>query len=95
MNIGKAVTELRKMRELTQKRLAEESHISESALSAIETGKSWPHWNTIDAISHGLGVPVAMLLFYALESTDLPESWSNTYATLNEPLKAALAGKLL
>lgn len=95
MNIGKAITELRKMRELTQKELAAGSHVSESTLSCVETGKTWPHRNTIEAISRGLGIPVAMLLFYALESTDLPESWNNTYATLSEPLKAALAGKLL
>lgn len=59
---GLKVKTLREHRKLTQAKLAEMINIADNTISNIETGKNYPHINTIIAISKALDVSLVFLL---------------------------------
>lgn len=73
MDIGKAVKELRRVKNFSQVELAEKASISQTALSQIETGRKRPGKATLETICSALGVPVSMMYTYAFEREDVPK----------------------
>ena len=71
MNLGKAIYEIRKQKNITQKDLAARCDISIPALSCIERGKSNPSYKTVGVIAKGLGVTEGHLVLMALEDNDI------------------------
>jgi transcriptional regulator with XRE-family HTH domain len=62
-DIGKRVENVRRLRMLTQARLAQEAGLSPTTVSSIETGKiGRPHFGTIDKLALALGVAPEVLL---------------------------------
>ena len=59
---GLKIKTIREHRKLSQSKLAEIVDISDNTLSNIETGKNYPHINTIIAISEALDVSLVFLL---------------------------------
>jgi len=53
---------LREHRKITQSKLAEIINITDAALSNLETGKSYPHINTLLSICDALDVSIVFLL---------------------------------
>jgi len=53
---------IREQRKLSQSKLAEIINITDAALSNLETGKSYPHINTLLSICDALDVSVVFLL---------------------------------
>ena len=74
MDIGKTITHLRKSKEITQDDLAKKCNITQAYLSQIEKNKKEPNMSTVKDIALALGVPLAVLFFMALESSDVPEN---------------------
>lgn len=58
MNIGRAISELRREMNIKQGELAKKCNISHVELAKIEMGKIVPHPETIESIAKGLGVPI-------------------------------------
>jgi transcriptional regulator with XRE-family HTH domain len=62
-DIGKRVENVRRLRMLTQARLAQEAGLSPTTVSSIETGKiGRPHFGTIGKLAQALGVAPEVLL---------------------------------
>lgn len=59
---GLKVKCLREYRKLSQSKLAEKINITDAALSNLETGKSYPHINTLIAICDVLDVSIIFLI---------------------------------
>lgn len=81
MNLGKAIKELRKKQELSQKELALASKITQAALSQIENGKR-PGSSTLKKISHSLNVPVSLIYALGMEKDDVPKEKKVLYDQL-------------
>jgi transcriptional regulator with XRE-family HTH domain len=71
MKLGQAIKLCRQQKRLTQAELAARCSLSESYLSLLETGKRDPAFSTLETISHGLQVPLSMLVFLAADSAEL------------------------
>ena len=60
--LGRHISELRKKKNLTQKKLSELVYVSDKAISKWETGKSFPDLPTISLLAEALDVSVIDLL---------------------------------
>ena len=74
MTLHHIIKDLRERHGLTQSQLAKRSGISRNYLSEIENGTKSPSSEVLDAISKGLGVPVALIMLMATEEEELKES---------------------
>lgn len=70
--LGRRISEIRKIKDITQEELAEKANLTVSYISKIETGKKNPTIATIEKIAQALGVDIYQL-FVSLE----PELMSN------------------
>lgn len=62
MELGEKLQELRKSRGLTQEALAEELHVSRTAVSKWESGRGWPSIDSLKEVSAFFGVTIDELL---------------------------------
>jgi len=58
VDVGKRLRQLREMRKVSMRALAQKSGLSANALSMIERGKSSPSVSTLYRLSDALGIPV-------------------------------------
>ena len=93
MNFGQAVRILRRKNSITQAQLAERCGLSQNAVCAIETGKSYPPKATIDKLCNAFGIPQSFMLMASIEEKDIPEEKRVLYRTLLEPLRNELLTK--
>ena len=93
MNIGKAIKLCRIQKNMRQSELADLAEISVSYLSLIEQGKRDPNFSVLQAISHGLDVPLSILVFLATDNSELrvlsPELFDKLSITALELVKAS------
>jgi XRE family transcriptional regulator, regulator of sulfur utilization len=82
MNLGKAIKELRKQKELSQSQLAELVEISQTSLSQIESGQKRPSSKNLKKISSVLEISEPMLFILATEKEDIPEEKKHLYDIL-------------
>ena len=87
MNIGRAIVELRKEKDLSQGELAEGTGISHSYLSQIENNKKDPSTELIKKLSQQLGQPTGAMLLYALDDTDVAPEKVDAFNALSPILK--------
>lgn len=73
MNVGTAIEEIRRQKDVSQKDLASRSNIGQSYLSSIENNKKDPNLSTLKDISDALEVPLPLLFLFSLEESDIPE----------------------
>lgn len=73
MNIGNAIRELRKTRNLSQEELATRAGITQAALSAIEIKGVRPSSETLTSLCNVLGVPESLIYVMGMEKGDVPE----------------------
>ncbi|WP_064966473.1 helix-turn-helix domain-containing protein [Tenacibaculum ovolyticum] len=90
MEIGTAIKQLRKQRNLTQKELAKRCDVSVNALSQIEVNASFPQKSTISKICNALDYPVSYLLFFSITEDDIPEEKKVVFNSLNSAIKSVL-----
>ena len=93
MNIGKAIKLCRIQKNMRQSQLADLANISVSYLSLIEQGKRDPNFSVLQDISHGLDVPLSILVFLATDNSELkdmsPDLFEKLSLTAMELVKAA------
>lgn len=70
MNIGEAIRDLRKKRNMSQIELAKKSKTTQASLSMIENGQSRPGDGLLHDICNALEVPPAVLYIMSLERSD-------------------------
>lgn len=87
MNIGHALRELRRRKNVTQAELAARSDISQAYLSQVENNKKDATLTTLERISVALGVPLAVLFFMAMEEGDVAAAKREAYGVLAPPLR--------
>lgn len=90
MNLGSAITEIRKIKKLSQGELAELCKISQTSLSQIEKNVKRPHQNNLNKICKALGIPEALLYMYSLEISDVPKRKKEIYIFLFPVVKELL-----
>lgn len=88
MNLGNAITKIRKDSNTTQEDLAKKCNITQAYLSQIENNKKEPNLSTLKDISVALAVPLAVIFFLALEENDVPEGKQPIF----NMLKPSMAG---
>jgi len=93
MNIGKAIKLCRIQKNMRQSDLADLANISVAYLSLIEQGKRDPNFSVLQSISHGLDVPLSILVFLATDNSELkemsPELFEKLSVTALELVKAS------
>ncbi len=94
MNIGKAIYDIRKLRGYTQDELSKMINISQSSITAFETGKKFPSRLTIEIIAKGLRAPIGVFYLAAFEEEDFFPGSTNTKSALLEVI-TTLAKKQL
>ena len=94
MNIGQAISEIRKKKGITQRELAKECGLSVTAIVNIEKGKCFPSKKSIESICKSMGVSVSALMVYSLTEEDVPEDRRDAFKVIIEPVKAYLNEKL-
>jgi len=87
MNIGSAISELRKKKGLTQVEFSKLCEISSTSLSQIELGNKRPNPKNLEKICKILEIPEAFLYFLSFEEADIPESKRETYKKMAPFLK--------
>ena len=73
MNLGEAIKTCRKLRGLTQSKLAELSGVSVSHLCLIEKNKRDPSIAMVESISKALKIPLSVLIFIAAKKEEVSE----------------------
>jgi transcriptional regulator with XRE-family HTH domain len=68
---GEHLADVRKFRGFTQKELSARSEVSEAAIASMETGRRWPHLNTLHKVSIGLD----MSLYDFFSGIEWPEGY--------------------
>lgn len=90
MDTGQAIKILRTKKGMTQSQLAERCGISVNAVSALETGKSYPPKSTVEKMCAVFDIPQSYFLLSSIEETDIPEEKRVLYRALLEPLRNEL-----
>lgn len=88
MNLGQAIANVRKKKQIKQKVLAEKCSISQTYLSQIENNRRDPNLSTLKKISQVLQVPLPIIFFLSLTDEDIPEQKKETFMHLSSPVKA-------
>jgi transcriptional regulator with XRE-family HTH domain len=73
MKLGRAIKLCRVQRQLSQADLAAQAGISVSYLSLLERDKRDPNISTIERISEALNIPLSILVFLAMDRSELSE----------------------
>lgn len=83
MTIGIKIKELRKRKGITQKELAEELNITDSAITRYESGKREPNIDMINKIAAALGVSInELLLDSVVNLSDMTKEDKENYIDL-------------
>lgn len=90
MNLGYTITELREIRGLKQKALAEKCKITQSYLSQIENNKKEPNLSTLKTISDVLDIPLPILFFLSIDEKDMPERKKDAFEIIRPLVKGLL-----
>ena len=90
MNIGNAIRHFRKRNRLTQSQLAETAGISQTYLSQIESNLREPHISTLGSLSESLRIPLPILMFYSLESSDIPNEKQALFNSVDASVKSLI-----
>lgn len=90
MNIGTAIKNYRKSNNQTQLEAATALGITNAYLSRIESGKLRPSPDLIERISEYTGTPLAVILWKALEETDVPEQKRDAFRVLKPSVDALI-----
>ena len=92
MNLGEAIKTCRKLRGLTQSKLAELSNLSVSHLCLIEKNKRDPSITAAESISKALNTPLSVLVFIAAEKEEIPELKQNQLDDLSTGILELMNG---
>lgn len=73
VEIGRAISSIRREKELSQTELARKANLSNSYLSEIEANKRTPDLNVLKKIADALGVPIELLMIKAVNEQNISD----------------------
>jgi transcriptional regulator with XRE-family HTH domain len=79
MNIGRAVKEIRKEKDIRQKEITAVVGVSSNVLSHIEHGDWIPRWDSLEKIAKALNTTTGEIIFRALDAEDLTKEQIKNY----------------
>jgi transcriptional regulator with XRE-family HTH domain len=88
LRLGNTIKRLRERRGLSQRELAEAVDVSSNFLSLVENGHRKLSPTVLEAVAEGLGVPVEVLLW---DAVDVPEQLSAAERKTCEAAKRVVA----
>ena len=88
LQIGNTIKRLRERRGISQRELAEAAGVTSNFLSLVENGHRKLSPTMLDAVAEGLGVPVEILLW---DAVDVPEQFGPAERKACEAAKKAVA----
>jgi transcriptional regulator with XRE-family HTH domain len=91
MNLGSAIRKIRIVKNLKQQDLAALLDMSQTALSLIESGKTWPSKKTLFAIADKTNTPLDIVFLMAIDREAIPSE----YLQMIKPLVRNIAGQYL
>lgn len=94
MNIGIAIKQLRKQRKLSQAELAEQSGLTQTALSQIENGSRRPNTESMKKLTEFFKVPEIVIYLLATESNDVPAEKKEMFERVFPNLRTMIIGLL-
>jgi len=94
MNIGIAIKQLRKKHQLSQVELAEQSGLTQTALSQIESGARRPSPESLKRLTDFFKVPEIVIYLLATEMQDVPEDKKDMFEKVFPNVRNMLLGLL-
>lgn len=82
MNIGHTIKRLRREKRYSQIELAEQCNITQTSLSQIESGKTFPQTKTLNVICKVLETPEGFLYLMSIKENDVPKKNKKKYRLL-------------
>ena len=86
MHIGLAIKTLRREKGINQLQLCKMINISQTSLSSIETGKSYPSKQTQDAVLKALEVTKSKLMFLCIDTDDIKKDQREVFELLKQAI---------
>ena len=90
MNIGQAIKDIRKSKNLSQFSLAEKIQLSQTSLSQIELGYKKPNANTLKKICEVFGMSEPLIYIAAVDEMDVPKEKREVFKILYPSVKAMI-----
>jgi transcriptional regulator with XRE-family HTH domain len=91
MNLGNSIKIFRKKFNISQADLAAACGITQAYLSQIENNKKEPNLSILKIIGEKLNVPLPILFFTALDTTDIPAEKRENFNLINSSLNNLIA----
>lgn len=88
MHIGQSIKELRKEKGIKQGALAKAVKISQTSMSLIECGITYPSEKVMDGVSKALCIPKPIIHFLTMKREDVPESKQELFDILFPVIKS-------
>jgi transcriptional regulator with XRE-family HTH domain len=82
MNIGRGIKKILEEKDISQKKLSDETGISETSISLLIKNKTQPRKETLEKIGNALGVKPEVLLVLSLDKEDVPDTKKDYYDEL-------------
>lgn len=90
MNLGGTIRKIRKERKLSQGAFSKACGISQTYLSQIEYNLKDPNLSTLKAIAKAFAMPLPILLFLTLDSSDVPKEKQQDFELIGESFKSII-----
>ena len=90
MILGATIKNIRKNQKKSQEAVAEQSQISQTYFSQIESGKRNPNLDTLNKISSALQIPLPILFFLSMEDMDIPTEKREAFKYLLPSIKSLI-----
>ncbi len=90
MNIGNAIKELRRERQLSQRELASASGLTQTSLSQIESGLKRPNPGTLKKLCEFFELPEAAIYLLATDLSDIPKEKQTLFEDIFPNIKKVL-----
>ncbi len=91
MDLGATIKKIRQQKGIKQNSLAEQSGITQTYLSQIESNQKEPNISILRTISEKLGMPLPILFFLSLDIEDVKPEKQIAYNHLAPSIKAMIS----
>lgn len=91
MDLGRAITRVRRLKKMTQAQLAQSAGVSVSHLCLVEKNKRDPSLQLVESLAKALGIPVSVLVFLAAEEVETPELEQQHFQSITDAIKGLMS----
>ncbi len=88
--IGKGIKILLKKKNLTQKDLSEMTNLSETSISLVMKGHTYPRAGTLEKVSKALNVKTEIILLLSIDKEDITEDRKQFYDIIWDTIESSI-----